>query len=148
MSRGTRQCSGRTIPGVPLHNLKLNLLARPFENWTFGTTFSAYSGQFVRGNENNAHQADDGFGGSGKISGYGTIDLTAAYDLGSRWQVFAKVSNLFDKRYASAGQLGRSSFEADGAFIADADDWPNQQFVGAGAPRAGWIGIRYALRAR
>ena len=139
---------GNRIPGMPLHNLKLGVLARPLEKWTIGSTLAAYSSQFIRGNENNAHQPGGAFSGAGKIGGYATVDLTAAYDLGNRWQLFAKVSNLFDKRYASAGQLGRSSFEADGAFIPDEDDWPHRQFVGPGAPRAGWIGVRYSMRAR
>jgi iron complex outermembrane recepter protein len=108
---------GNRIPGMPLHNLKPGVLARPLDKWTIGSTLAAYSSQFIRGNENNAHQPGGDFSGSGKIGGYATVDVTAAYDLGSRWQVFAKVSNLFDKRYASAGQLGRSSFEADGTFI-------------------------------
>ena len=58
------------------------------------------------------------------------------------------MSNIFDKAYATAGQLGRSSFDAEGRFINDSDDWRNAQFVGPGAPRAGWIGIRYRSRAR
>jgi iron complex outermembrane recepter protein len=140
---------GNRIPGIPRHSFKLNLSARPFEKWTIGSTLSAFSSQFVRGNENNAHEADGAlFNGSGKLAGYALLDATATYDLGGGWQVFGKVSNVFDRDYASAGQLGRSSFDAAGRFVADADDWRNEQFVGPGAPRAGWIGIRYLMRPR
>ncbi|MDB5864612.1 MAG: TonB-dependent receptor [Betaproteobacteria bacterium] len=140
---------GNLIPGVPLHNFKLNVVARPAASWTVGSTLTAYSSQYVRGNENNAHAPDGAaFNGSGKLGGYALLDLYTTYDLGAAWQVFAKVTNVFDREYASAGQLGRSAFDAQGSFIPDANNWTHQQFVGPGAPRAGWIGVRYRLRAR
>jgi outer membrane receptor protein involved in Fe transport len=140
---------GNRIPGVPLHNFKLNVLGRPLDGLTVGSTLMAYSTQYVRGNENNAHRADGGsFSGSGKVAGYALLDLYARYDLGASWQLFAKVSNVLNKDYASAGQLARASFDAQGRFIADRDDWRSEQFVGPGAPRAGWIGLRYAMRPR
>jgi iron complex outermembrane receptor protein len=140
---------GDRIPGIPLHNVKLNVFARPLERVAVGSTLTAYSSQYVRGNENNAHQADAaGFSGSGKLAGYAVLDLHASYDLGASWQLFARVTNVLNKDYASAGQLGRSAFDAQGRFIADADDWRREQFVGPGAARAGWIGLRYAMRTR
>jgi outer membrane receptor protein involved in Fe transport len=139
---------GDRIPGVPLHNFKLNVLARPAKSWTVGSTLTAYSGQYVRGNENNAHSEGGAFGGSGKVGGYALLHLHASYDLGARWELFAKVTNVLDRQYASAGQLGRSAFDAQGRFIPDADDWRNEQFVGPGAPRAGWVGLRYRMRAK
>jgi iron complex outermembrane recepter protein len=136
---------GNRLPGIPLHNFKLNVLTRPAPSWTVGTTVTAYSGQYVRGNENNAHQPDGAFSGSGKIGGYALLDLHASYDVGARWQLFAKITNVFDRDYASAGQLGRSAFDAQGRFIPDSALWTNELFVGPGAPRAGWIGVRYSL---
>jgi len=141
--------AGNRIPGIPLHNFKLNVLGRPLDRLTVGSTLTAYSSQYVRGNENNAHRPDGvSFSGSGRLAGYALLDLHASYDLGGSWQLFAKVSNVLDKEYASAGQLGRSAFDSQGRFVADADDWRREQFVGPGAPRAGWIGVRYAMRAR
>jgi len=140
---------GNRIPGIPLHNFKLRVLARPLDGLTVGSTVSSYASQYVRGNENNAHRPDGvSFNGSGKLPGYALIDLDASYDLGRSWQLFAKVSNVLNKDYATAGQLARSSFDAQGRFIAGADDWRNEQFVGPGAPRAGWVGVRYLSRSR
>jgi outer membrane receptor protein involved in Fe transport len=136
---------GDRIPGIPLHNFKLNVITRPAARWTLNTTLTAHSGQYVRGNENNAHRPDGAFSGSGKIGGYALVDLLASYDLGSRWQLFAKIANVFDRDYASAGQLGRSSFDAQGRFVADSALWTNELFVGPGAPRTGWVGLRYQL---
>ena len=139
---------GNRIPGVPLHNFKLNVVARPAAGWTIASTLTAYSKQYVRGNENNAHQPGGAFGGWGAVGGYALVDLTASYDIGPRWQLFAKVSNVLDREYSSAGQLGRSAFDAQGRFIADPALWANEQFVGPGAPRAGWVGLRYRLKAK
>jgi iron complex outermembrane recepter protein len=124
-------------------------LLRPVEKLTFGSTLTAFSSQYVRGNENNAHQADGGaFSGSGKLAGYALLDVYTTYDLGGAWQLFARVSNVLDKGYSSAGRLGRNSFDASGTFEQDRGEWRNEQFVGPGAPRAGWIGLRYTTRAR
>ena len=139
---------GNRIPGLPEHSFKLNATARPADKWSVGSTLTAYSDQFVRGNENNAHQPGATFSGSGRLPGYALLDLYTTYDLGGSWQLFAKLTNVFDRGYASAGQLGRNAFDAGGAFIADADDWRPEQFVGPGAPRAGWIGVRYRMRGR
>jgi outer membrane receptor protein involved in Fe transport len=140
---------GNTIPGIPRHTLKVNVDARPTAVFRIGASASAHGSQYVRGNENNAHRPDGGtFSGSGKLGGFALVDLTASYALARSWELFARVSNVFDRKYATAGQLGRTAFHAQGAFIPDSDDWPNAQFVGPGAPRAGWLGIRYRTQPR
>jgi hypothetical protein len=48
-----------------------------------------------------------------------------------------------DKAYASAGQLGESVFPG-GAFEADPEQWRKDSFFAPGAPRAFWLGIRFA----
>ncbi|MCK7513591.1 MAG: TonB-dependent receptor [Desulfobacterales bacterium] len=53
------------------------------------------------------------------------------------------LENLFDKAYASAGQLGESVFPG-GAFEADPEQWRKDSFFTPGAPRAFWLGIRFA----
>jgi len=53
------------------------------------------------------------------------------------------VTNLFDKRYASFGALGRNFFNGRNHTF-DGANPVNQQFVGPGAPRAAWVGLRYA----
>lgn len=136
---------GDRLPGLPAHSLKLSLDARPAEGWTIGAQWQAYSSQFVRGNENNAHQPDgDEFNGSGRLGGYAVLNLTAGWKFAPGWELFAKVSNVFDRRYASAGTLGENAFDASGQLLAPAD-WRTEQFVGPGAPRAGWIGLRWSL---
>jgi outer membrane receptor protein involved in Fe transport len=59
------------------------------------------------------------------------------------------VNNLFDRKYATAAQLGATGFDARGSFVArpfgpaDNDALVGSTFSAAGAPRTLWIGVRY-----
>ena len=136
---------GNRLPGLPAHNLKLTVDTRPLPSWSVGAQLAVYSSQFVRGNENNAHQADGvDFFGDGRIGGFALVNLTTNWKLGGGWELFAKVSNLFDRRYASGGLLAENAFGARGNLQAPAD-WRNEQFVAPGAPRAFWLGVRWTF---
>lgn len=135
---------GDHLANIPEHALKLRLQYQATSNWSVGTTINTFSEVYVRGNENNKHQSNDGDGDhvqdSGKVSGYTVVNLDTRYTFGnSGWQVFAKATNIFDKDYSTGGLLGENWFE-DGAFAAD--DEPSLMLM-TGAPRAGWIGARY-----
>src|SRR5207344_2723188 len=97
---------GDRIPGIPRQHL--NALARYELTDRFGVAANtvAVSRQFARGNDNNAHQADGvNFLGSGEIAGYALLNLNLSYRLDKGFQLFARVSNVFDRRYATAGAL-------------------------------------------
>ena len=133
---------GNRLPGLPRHSLKFGVDWQATPAWAVGAQWRGYSGQFVRGNENNAHQPDGiDFDGSGRVGGYAVLDLTTRWKAAGGLELFAKVSNVFDRRYASAGLLGDNAFDASGALQAP-DDWRQAQFVGPGAPRAAWVGVR------
>lgn len=136
---------GNQLPGLPRHALKVTLDARPTDTWRVGAQLQAYSGQYVRGNENNAHQPDgEEFNGRGRIGGYAVLNLTTTWNFAPGWELFGKVNNVFDRRYASSGLLGENAFDGRGALQAPAD-WRNEQFVGPGAPRGVWVGLRWSL---
>lgn len=146
-----RVSPGNRIPGIPDHSLKLDASVRATDKLRIGGSMVAYSDQYVRGNENNKHRPGinaDGeeVDGSGKIGGYAIFNLRADYAIGGGWEVFARINNVFDKRYASAGQLGETAFDANGNLTADflsTGEDRAVQFIAPGAPRAGWIGVRY-----
>jgi outer membrane receptor protein involved in Fe transport len=72
------------------------------------------------------------------------LNLNGNYRLGGGWTLFGRIDNVFDKRYASGGALAENPFVGPGnAFAADPDEWRSEQFVAPGAPRAGWVGVRY-----
>jgi iron complex outermembrane receptor protein len=133
---------GDRLPGLPAHALKFNLDWRATPAWSIGAQWRVYAGQTVRGNENGRHQPDGvDFFGSGRVGGFAVLDMTTRYRVGRHVELFAKVANVFDRRYASGGQLGENGLDASGAVAAPAA-WRNEQFVAPGAPRAAWVGVR------
>lgn len=134
---------GNQLPGIPQHQFKLRTQYQVFPEWAIGANLIAYSGSYMFGNENNVTQKELGYGGSGKTNGYAIVNLDTQYSLGnSGWKVFAKAINVFDKDYSSVGRIAQNSFDAPYAGINFGADSPSA-FVSPGAPRAGWIGVRY-----
>ena len=88
-------------------------------------------GQVLRGDESN--QLD-------KVSGYTTVSMRARYSISDKLVVFAKVDNLLDREYESFGLLGEEPGELEVPII---EDLTNPVFLGAGAPRAAFLGLRY-----
>lgn len=137
--------SGDNLAGIPNHQLKLRGEWRAQPDWTVGATLIAFSDQYARGNENNKHKADNvKYFGSGKVAGYTVLNFDTRYRFGeSGWQLFAKVNNVFDREYYTSGLLGENVFTAAGnGFATDANS-KKELFLAPGAPRAGWIGLRY-----
>ena len=135
---------GDRLANLPEHALKMRLQYAMTPNWSVGTNINTFSDVYVRGNENNAHRANDGdpdhVQDSGKIGGYTVVNLDTRYKFGnSGWQVFAKAINIFDKEYATGGQFGENWIE-NGVFAGE--DEPSKMLM-PGAPRAGWLGVRY-----
>lgn len=143
---------GEQLPGVPAQTLKLNGSYMASERWQIGMEFAAFSSVYVRGNENNRHAAgtyDDlngearTFLGPGSLGGYGVLNLSTRYAIAPALEVFARIANVLDKHYASAGALAENPFNASGQFQTDPDDWSRETFYAPGAPRAAWVGLRY-----
>jgi iron complex outermembrane receptor protein len=47
----------------------------------------------------------------------------------------------------TAGTLAENPFDAAGQFLTNSDDWTRETFIAPGAPRAGWMGVRYRFKA-
>jgi iron complex outermembrane receptor protein len=136
---------GNQLPGLPQHSLKGTVDVQAAPGWRVGAQFSAFSSQYVRGNENNAHQPDGAdYLGSGRVGGYVLLNLTTSWRFAPGWELFGKLSNVFDREYGSAGLLGENAFGPTGALRAPVD-WRHEQFIGPGAPRALWVGLRWTL---
>ena len=146
--------SGNRLPGIPEHSLKLGLRWRAAPDLRLGADVVAFSSQYLRGNENNQHQAGtgtDAFGGrrvfenAGQTDGYAVLNLNADYQLARAWSLFGSVNNVFDKHYATGGALAENPFNSSGTFVPDADQWRRESFIAPGAPRSFWLGLRYRL---
>ena len=142
---------GDRLPSIPEHQLKLRAQYQATPDWSIGANLTAFSSQYVMGNENNEHKQlascssagdlrDNNFAcGSGKIKGYTVVNLDSQYKIGSGWTAFAKVINVFDQNYNVAGRLAETMFDASGAYGAEIKSLG----LIPGAPRAAWIGVRY-----
>ncbi|HEY4365744.1 MAG TPA: TonB-dependent receptor [Steroidobacteraceae bacterium] len=144
---------GDRIPLIPHYILK------SFVQWDVADGFSldldaiTLGNSYARGNENNQHEPDGVYYlGPGRTAGFTVVNLGADYRPSDHWKLFAEVSNLFDRKYYSAAQLGATGFTDTGNFVSRPFAAPvidgERPLVGAtfyapGAPRAYWAGVRY-----
>ena len=137
---------GNYLTGIPKHQFKLRAQYEITPQWLVGSNVVYYASQYVQGNENNAHVSsspnctNDGPNCQGKLSGYAVVNLDTQYNVGQGWMVFAKAINIFDKDYYTGGRLAETFFSSAGVW---GPDDRGVTSVVPGAPRAGWIGVRY-----
>jgi len=135
---------GDRLANIPAHQLKVRLTYAVTPDWLVGTNVTAFSDRYMRGNENNSHEDQGNSIGNGKIAGYAIVNLDTRYNIGNGWSVFGKAINVFDTQYNNGGMMGETMFAANGTF--DANGNPSG-FLSPGAPRAGWLGVRYEFLA-
>ena len=124
---------GDRIPGLPEHSLKMGADYLLFERLDVGFDMIYNSNQVLRGDESN--QLDP-------VEGYAVVNLRANYKFNDNIALFARVTNLFDKDYESFGLLGEEPNEVP---VAAFEDFESPRFLGPGAPRAGFIGIKLSI---
>jgi iron complex outermembrane recepter protein len=116
---------GNKIPGIARQTLKLRAAYDITPTWNVGSNIILASSQYAHGDENNQDV-------NGKVPGYGVVNLDTHYRFNQNWKMFAKVNNLFDKEYATFGQIGENIYTGD-----------DEQFRTPSAPRAAWVGVTY-----
>ncbi len=127
----TQVNKGKKIPGIARQTLKLRADYDLTPAWNLGVNLVMASGQYARGDENNQDK-------NGKVPGYGVFNLDTHYSISKNWKAFAKVNNIFDKKYATFAVLGGNIFNVDGVGKPIAE-----QFRSPAAPLAGWFGLTY-----
>ncbi|QDC89437.1 TonB-dependent receptor [Candidatus Methylopumilus universalis] len=156
---------GNFIPGIPKHQLKLRAQYQITPEWSFGGNLIAFSSRYMHGNENNGHQANSAECqtydageevhntpcAKGKLPAFAIVNLDSQYNLGNGWKIWAKAINVFDSDYYTTGRLGVNAFTDTGNTFSDSanantDSWRGAAFVSPGAPRAGWLGVRYEFK--
>jgi iron complex outermembrane receptor protein len=128
---------GDKIPGIPAQSLKLRADYDFTDTISMGANVMYFSSQYARGDENNQDS-------NGKIPGYTLVNLDAHYQYAKRLSFFGRVDNVFDTDYQTLGVLGQNFFNGPGRTF-DASNVTNDQFRSAGAPRAAWVGVKYAF---
>ena len=141
---------GDRVPLTPQHMMKTFIDYQALPALSFSLNLVAVSSAIARGNENGLHQPDGAYYlGPGKSAGYGVVDAGARYQIHPRLELIAQFNNVFNKRYASAAQIGPTGFTESNTFIARPfaavnGEFPAQQstFFAPGAPRMFWVGTR------
>jgi outer membrane receptor protein involved in Fe transport len=141
---------GDRIPLIPRHTGRL-ILGYQAARWDLGANLMVASGSYLHGNENNANRAGgtNGLGayvsGTGAIPGYAVVNLHGSCRLTEKLEVFARVVNLFDRQYSTAGFLTSNAFNPNGSFRPNPADWTNEDAVSPAQPRGMWAGLRLRL---
>jgi iron complex outermembrane receptor protein len=117
---------GSRLPLVPKHLLKAGLEFTATSDLTLGANVVAASSQHYRGDEGNLIE---------QVDGYALLNLRLEYRFGERASLFVNLDNVLDEEYATFGVFG----EADEVL---GDDFDDPRFLGPGAPRAAWAGVR------
>jgi iron complex outermembrane recepter protein len=126
---------GNHIPGIAKNTLKLRADTNILPDLNVGATAIFIGSQWAHGNESNLDP-------QGRIPGYAVVNLDAHYKINSHWNMFAKVTNLFDKEYSTYGIFSNNIYATNQS---QADP---QLFITPAAPRAAWVGITYNFGGR
>ncbi len=142
---------GDRIPLIPRHTGRLVMEYEINKQWDIGANAALVSGSFLHGNENNANQggSTNGAGGfiegSGRLPGYVVINLRGAWHVTKHLEVFARVVNLLDRKYSTAGFLTSNSFNPNGSFRPNPNAWTNENAESPAQPRGVWAGVRIRI---
>lgn len=143
---------GDRIPLIPRNTGKLALDYQATDKLDVGANVVMASGSYLHGDENNANRAGgtnaagEYIMGTGWIPGYTVVDLQGSYQIAKSLQAFVHVVNLLNKRYATAGFLTSNTFNPNGTFRFDPNEWTNENAVSPSAPFGIWAGIRMKFR--
>jgi len=134
---------GDRIPANPRHVLKVRADWVVTPKLFVGANVLTSAGSYARGDENNQDV-------NGQLPGYTLVNLDARYLACDALEVFARVNNIFDRRYFNFGVVGENFFTGpDRTFGPAVGAEPAaEQFRGPGTPRGVWIGVRYSFGAR
>jgi outer membrane receptor protein involved in Fe transport len=144
------------MAGLPRHSAKLSLdwAARPA--LTIGADLHAVSSLVTQGNEDGlSADADDDAAAKRadwRVHGYMLLGLRASYRPAEKWELFARVSNVFNRHYETFAAVAQDLFP-QGRLIAPHEGAPHAapgeadhaRFVAPGAPRAVVAGLRYTF---
>jgi len=119
---------GAAMPGIPRQSLKLGADYALSPRWTLGGDSQLSSARVLRGDEANAMP---------KIPAYAILNAHTSYDVTDNAQVFLKVTNLLDTKYATAGSLGNPTTRFP--------NFTDNRFETPGEPRAFWLGTRMSF---
>ena len=119
---------GDRLPGIPRHSLKAGIRQAITGAWDAALETVFASSRIFVGDEGN-DQA--------RLEGYGVVNLRSSYRLDRGVELFVRVENLLDARYATAGVLAELEL-----YLHEVPDATDPRFIGPGQPRSAFAGVR------
>jgi outer membrane receptor protein involved in Fe transport len=126
---------GSKIPSIPRQSLRIRVDWEASDAVSAGANLVASGGSRLRGDESNQDV-------NGQVAGYAVLNLDARWKVAKNFELFARVDNVFNRKYANFGVLGSNAF-ANATKTFDPANAVAEPFYGLGAPRGGWLGLRY-----
>jgi outer membrane receptor protein involved in Fe transport len=123
---------GDKLPGIPAHQFKFSTDYDIIPEWTLGFDMNYNSGQYLRGDEANL---------TAKLAEFAVFNLRSEYRFNEHIALFGRVNNLFDHEYENFGTWAETGDVLEDVGIGE----KSSRFVGVGAPRAAWIGVRLTM---
>lgn len=140
---------GTPIAGLPRHTLKLGLDWDLRPGLVLGADLQAVSHAATQGNEDgliaDAEDGDAARRADWSVRGHAVLNLHASWRPAPGWELFARVSNVFDRRYESFGAIAVDMFPQGRLLQPHAGpvEPAHARFVAPGAPRTFNAGVRY-----
>ncbi|PWF55616.1 TonB-dependent receptor [Massilia glaciei] len=140
---------GTRIAGLPRHTAKIGLDFALNPQLTLGADAQAVSSMVSQGNEDGLREdLEDGEAArvaDWRVHGYALLNLRAGVKVGANWEFFARLNNVFDRRYATFGTVASDLFP-NGRLVRPhlaPEQAQHARFVAPGAPRSFAAGLRY-----
>jgi len=122
---------GNRIPAIPRNRIKAGIDYSVTDAFKVGGDALFVGSQYFAGDESNQAQ---------RLASYAVFNLHASYQINKTFQIYGRVDNIFDNRYATYGTFFDTSdvpnFANDGAQFTD------PRSVSPARPRAFYAGLR------
>ncbi|PJG54285.1 hypothetical protein CVM73_15855 [Bradyrhizobium forestalis] len=122
---------GNQIPAIPRHRVKVGVDYAVTDVWKVGGNALFVSSQYLVGDESNQFA---------KLPSYTVFNLHTSYQVTKNIQLYGRVDNVFDKRYATYGQF--FDREALPNFTNGGNDFIDPRSLSPARPRAFYAGMR------
>lgn len=120
------------LPGISLHSAKLGLRFALTPRWQLALDSITTSSSVLR---------DDAGDDQLQVNGFTIVSARGAYRLDENLVAFIHAENIFDTQYASLGTFADPALTPLRELHFAASD---PRFLGPGAPRGIWIGLRFS----
>lgn len=126
-----RVLPGNQIPAIPRHRVKVGVEYAVTDEWKVGGNALFVSSQYLVGDESNQYS---------KLPSYTVFNLHTSYQVARNVQLYGKVDNVFDNRYATYGQFFNTGALPN--FTNGGNPFTDPRSLSPARPRAFYAGAR------